>query len=174
MINRENIKKAFIYFVLILYIFFLVKILLLSRVSHPELRSINLIPFHSIMKYLSGSTVNLKRFAFSNLGGNILIFVPLGTYLPLFKKDKRVINNLFFIFIVSLIVEIIQGVFAIGASDIDDIILNSFGGFLGILFFKLLLSLLGDDKKIRTIISLLSVLGLPILLYLLFMVKLRL
>jgi len=107
--------------------------------------------------------------------GNIVIFIPLGIYLPLFKKDKRVIINLLFIFIVSLFVEIIQGLLGIGASDIDDIILNCLGGWVGILGYKLLLFTLQDEKKVHTAITILSVIvGLPVLLYLLFMVKLRL
>lgn len=173
--KRERIKTVFLYGVFICYILFLIKILLLSRTPHSELRSINLIPFYSIKEYISGSTANLKKFAFSNLAGNIIIFIPLGIYLPLLKKDKRVMTNLLFIFIVSLFVEITQGLLAIGASDIDDIILNCLGGWIGILGYKFLLSLLRHEKKVRTAITILSALvGLPVLLYLLFMVRLRL
>lgn len=121
----ERIKTVFLYGVFICYILLLIKILFLSRISLLELfnsqrtlvRSINLIPFHSIMEYIYGSTANLKKFAFGNVVGNIVIFIPLGVYLPLFKKDKRVLSNLFFIFTVSLFVEIIQGLLGIGASE---------------------------------------------------------
>lgn len=180
--KRERIKTVFLYGVFICYILFLIKLLILSRVSLLDLfnsqrtlnRSINLIPFHSITEYISGSTANLKRFAFSNVVGNIVIFIPLGIYLPLLKKDKRVITNLLFIFIVSLFVEIIQGLLGIGASDIDDIILNSLGGLVGILGYKFLLFILRDEKKVRVAITILSAIGLPVLLCLLFMVRLRL
>jgi glycopeptide antibiotics resistance protein len=173
--KRERIKTVFLYGVFICYILFLIKILLLSRISHSEHRSINLIPFYSITEYISGSTANLKRFAFSNLVGNIVIFIPLGIYLPVLKKDKRVITNLLLIFIVSLFVEIIQGILGIGASDIDDIILNCLGGWFGILGYKSLLLLLQDEKKVRNAITALSAfVGLPVLFYLLFMIKLRL
>ncbi|MBW9159783.1 VanZ family protein, partial [Clostridium tagluense] len=118
--KRERIKAVFLYGVFICYILLLIKILFLSRISHLEHRSINLTPFYSIMEYISGRFAN----AFSNVVGNIVIFIPLGTYLSLFKNDKRVITNLLLIFIVSLFVEIIQGLLGIGASDIDDIILN--------------------------------------------------
>ena len=106
--------------------------------------------------------------------GNIVIFVPFGVYLPLFKNDKRVTTNLLFIFMVSLFVEIIQGLFGIGASDIDDVILNCFGGLLGILGYKLFLFILRDEKKAYTIITILStIIGLPIVLYFLFFIKMR-
>lgn len=77
--------------------------------------------------------------------------------------------------LISLCVEIIQGLLGIGASDIDDIILNCLGGWIGILGYKFLLLLLLDDKKVHTVIKILStIVGLPVLLYLLFIVRLRL
>ncbi|UZW15134.1 VanZ family protein [Clostridium pasteurianum] len=171
--KRERIKTVFLYGVFICYILLLIKILLLSRISHSQFRSINLIPFHSIMEYISDSSRNIKTFAFGNVVGNIVIFIPFGIYLPLFKNDKRVIANLLFILIVSLSVEIIQGILGIGASDIDDIILNCLGGLIGILGYKFLLLILQDEKKVYTAITILSAIGLPCILYYLFMVRMR-
>lgn len=181
--KRENIEKVFLYIVLVCYIAFLIKLFFLSRVTMAELfdstrietRSINLIPFNTIIEYISGKTTNLKDFAFSNLVGNIIVFIPLGVYLPLLKKDKSFKINFIIIFIVSLFVEIIQGVFGIGATDIDDIILKCLGGGFGILGYKFLTLLISDKKKVRTIITIIScIVGLPILLYLLFFIRLRL
>lgn len=179
--KRERIKTVFLYGVFICYILLLIKILFVSRVSLWELfnsqrtlsRSINLIPFYSIKEYILGSSATIKKFAFGNVVGNIVIFIPLGTYLSLFKNDKRVITNLLFIFIVSLFVEIIQGLLGIGAADIDDIILNCLGGLVGILGYKFLLFILRDEKKVRAAITILSAIGLPYILYYLFMVKMR-
>lgn len=182
MSKRERIETVFLYGVFICYILFLFKLLFLSRVSLLDLfnsqraldRSINIIPFYSIKEYISSNIATIKKFAFSNLVGNIVIFIPLGTYLSLFKNNKRIITNLLFIFIVSLFVEIIQGLLGIGTSDIDDIILNSLGGLVGILVYKFLVFILRDEKKVRVSITILSAIGLPVLLYLLFMVRLRL
>jgi glycopeptide antibiotics resistance protein len=126
------------------------------------------------MQYISSSSETLRGLAFGNVVGNIVIFIPLGIYLPLFKKDKRVVDNLIFIFIVSLFVEIIQWLLGIGVSDIDDIILNCLGGWIGILGYKFLLSILRDEKKVHTAIAIpAAIVGLPIILYLLFMMKMR-
>ncbi|MGG3988894.1 VanZ family protein [Bacillus smithii] len=171
--KRERMKTVFLYGVFICYILLLIKILFLSRISHLEHRSINLIPFYSIMEYISGRSANIKAFAFSNVVGNIVIFIPLGTYLSLFKNDKRIITNLLFIFIVSLFVEIIQGLLGIGASDIDDIILNGLGGLIGISGYKFLLFIIRDEKKVHTAITILSAIGLPRILYYLFMMRMR-
>lgn len=179
--KRERIEKAFLYGVFICYILFLIKLLFLSRVSLLELfnsqrtldRTINIIPFSSITEYLFSNSPTVKRFAFGNVIGNIAIFIPLGVYLSLFKNNKKIINNLLLIFIVSLFTEIIQGLLGIGSSDIDDIILNCFGGLVGILGYKCLLFILHNDKKVRFTITILSAIGLPILLYLLFIIRLR-
>lgn len=171
--KRTRIKTVFLYGVFICYIFLLIKILLLSRISHSELTSINLIPFYSIKEYVFSNSDTVKKFAFGNVVGNIIIFIPLGTYLSLFKNNKRVITNLLSIFIVSLFVEIIQGILGIGASDIDDIILNCLGGLIGILGYKFLLFILRDKKKVHTAITILSAIGLPFVLFYLFMVRMR-
>jgi glycopeptide antibiotics resistance protein len=180
--KRERINTVFLYGIFICYLLLLIKILLLSRVSPLEMfnsqrtlfRSINLIPFHSIMEYISGSSDTLRSFAFGNVVGNIVIFIPLGIYLPLFKKDKSVLVNLLLIFIVSLFVEIIQGLLGIGVSDIDDIILNCLGGWIGILGYKFLLFILRDEKKVHTAITIPSaIVGLPVILYLLLLMKMR-
>jgi glycopeptide antibiotics resistance protein len=171
--KRERTKTVFLYGVFICYILLLIKILLASRISYSGLRSINLIPFYSIKEYIFSDSTVIKKFAFGNIIGNIIIFVPLGTYLLLFKKDKRIITNLLVIFIVSLFVESIQGLLAIGASDIDDIILNCIGGLIGILGYKFLLVILRHEKKVNTAITIVSAIGLPRILYYLFMVKMR-
>jgi glycopeptide antibiotics resistance protein len=171
--KRERIKKVFLYGVFICYILLLIKILLLSRTSHSEFRSINLIPFYSIKEYIFSNSTTIKKFAFGNVVGNIVIFIPLGTYLSLFNNNRRVITNQLFIFIVSLFIEIIQGILGIGASDIDDIILNCLGGLIGILGYKFLLFILRDEKKVHTAITTLSAIGLPGILYYLFMMRMR-
>lgn len=182
MIKRERTEAVILYGVFICYILFLIKLLFLSRVSLSTMingqrtlyRSINLIPFYSIKEYIFSSSATIKRFAFTNVAGNIIIFIPLGAYLSLFKRNKRVITNLLFILIASLFIEIIQGLIAIGAADIDDIILNCLGGLSGILGYKLLLFMLRNEKKVRSAITALSAIGLPVLLNLLFMIRLRL
>lgn len=171
--KRERIQSVFLYGVFICYFVLLMKILLFSRIAHTELRSINLIPFKSILNYLSGSTANAKAFAFGNVIGNIVIFIPFGVYLPLFKKDKRILPNLLILGAVSLLVEIIQGIFGIGTADIDDLILNCLGGLIGISGYRLLLFWVRDEKKIRTAITILSAVGLPAIVYYLFMVRMR-
>ncbi|SEM91738.1 VanZ family protein [Lihuaxuella thermophila] len=174
--KRERIETVFIYGVFICYILFLIKLLILSRMSHfgpSEPWTFNLIPFNTIKEYIFSNSANIKRFAYGNVVGNIAIFIPLGAYLSFFKNNKEGKTNLLFIFAVSLSVEIIQGILGIGASDIDDIILNCLGGWIGILGYKFLLFVFRDDKKVRTAIAILSAIGLPRLIFYLFIMRMK-
>ena len=170
------VKTIILYGVVVFYSLLLLKILFLSRVSFSELfvgvrtafESVNLIPFSSIGGYIFGDAEGVGRFAFGNIIGNIVIFVPLGAFLPLFKKDKRVLVNFLIISGTSLLVELIQGLLAIGTFDIDDLILNSLGGLVGILAYKGLATIFKDDKKVSTVIEIL-----PVILYLLFYIQMR-
>lgn len=89
----------------------------------------NIIPFETIM-----NTFNLlSSWSIFNLLGNILIFIPLGILLTNIK------GNIVFVFMLSLIttctLEISQFITNIGTFDVDDILLNSFGGFIGYLLY---------------------------------------
>ncbi|MWC27615.1 VanZ family protein [Paenibacillus sp. MMS18-CY102] len=182
MTRRERVTAGFLYGIFICYIIFLIKLLFLSRVSLVDLfdsqraaiRSINLIPFKSIKDYMVDDPATIRRFAFSNVVGNIVIFIPLGIFLLVFKNGKRIMANVLLLFLVSLFVEIMQWLLGIGVADIDDIILNSLGGWIGIVGCKLLFVILRDKRRVRTVITMLSAIGLPAILYILFMVKLRL
>ncbi|WP_317979613.1 VanZ family protein [Paenibacillus glycanilyticus] len=178
--TRQRIETVILYGVCICYIIVLLKILFLSRVSIAEIfntertitRSINLVPFHSITEFITGSTANAKRFAFANVMGNILIFIPLGVYLPLSKNNY--ITNVLSIIALSLFVEIIQGLLGIGIADIDDIILNSIGGCIGLIVYRFLLIILRNKNRVMTAITVISaIVGFPITYYLMFMIKMR-
>ena len=179
--KRERIEKVILYGVFICYTLLLLKILFLSRISLSGLfdsqrsayRSINLIPFYSIIDYLSGGTEILTKLSFANVAGNIIIFIPFGVYLPLFRKDKKIMANLFLVIITSLFVEVIQWIFGIGTADIDDIILNCIGGLIGILGYKILSYILRVDKNTHTVITILSIIGLPVILYYLLLIKMQ-
>ena len=92
-------------------------------------------------------------FAIFNVVGNIILFIPLGIYLTLLKRYKRIYVNILWIFSISLLVEIVQYVFGIGISDVDDIILNSLVCFVGIFIYKFLLSMFKNENKVKFIIT---------------------
>ena len=87
---------------------------------------VNLIPFVNLLDYDS------KRDLLINLIGNFAMFIPTGVMAPLIYKNcnsfKKVALTGFFI---SVAIEIIQLPFAVRASDVDDLILNTLGCVVG-------------------------------------------
>lgn len=96
--------------------------------------SYNLVPFRTIRAQLAqlGESSAIARFAFRNLAGNVVLFVPLGLFLPaLWQRQRR-----FGVFLATtsggiLLVELIQLFTTLGSLDVDDLILNVLGACLG-------------------------------------------
>ena len=59
-------------------------------------------------------------------------FVPFGVFAYALWQEKSFLFQILPIFLTSLGFEVIQFVFAIGATDITDLITNTFGGMIGI------------------------------------------
>lgn len=72
-----------------------------------------------------------------NILGNVLAFVPLGFMLPTIWEGWRHWYLIVpFGFMVSLLVEMIQLTTKVGTFDVDDLLLNSVGAWIGyVLFF---------------------------------------
>lgn len=99
----------------------------------------NLKPLKEIHRYIAYYDVIGPYTVFLNLAGNILAFVPFGLFFPLLSRRNRSFFKVALIsFEVSLLVELIQLVTRVGSCDVDDIILNTLGGMLGHLCFKVL------------------------------------
>ncbi|SLK31194.1 Predicted integral membrane protein [Mycobacteroides abscessus subsp. abscessus] len=109
------------------------------------IRSINLIPFSTILSYLALSNdqvSNWNQVSLINLLGNVLVFVPFGIFLPLIWKPFRTFTSLFWMSIfIPLFIEITQ-LFIGRSTDIDDVILNAFGIIFGFCVYKILETLL--------------------------------
>ncbi len=106
----------------------------------------NLEPFSSIrFFYRVGS-----GFLTKNILGNIVGFIPLGILLPaLFSRLRRWWKTTLFIFILSALFEVTQLITGWGLFDVDDIILNSFGGWVGFVIFYIGTKALILDHRAR-------------------------
>lgn len=60
---------------------------------------------------------------------------------------------------VSLLYEVLQFIFAIGASDITDIIGNTFGGIIGIFIYIVLHRLFKTEFKINKVLNIIALIG---------------
>lgn len=85
----------------------------------------NFIPFREIFRYKIGSRLFLK-----NILGNMLLFLPFGFFTSHYIKIEKTSTIFVLTFIASVSIESVQ--MAIGrVFDVDDIILNICGGFIG-------------------------------------------
>ena len=147
--------RFFVLFFFIVYILILLKIILFKygiNLSFFWLRDrasfgINLLPFDTIIRTIKGfGLFNMNTII--NIVGNIIIFSPLGFFLPIiFAKYEKLLSVIVFSFITSLIFEVIQYITDLGAFDIDDIILNILGGWVGFLVYRIIDIIL---KKYKT------------------------
>ncbi len=148
---KSTKQKRISYVVFCVYFILLVWLIIFkfstSFSDLPNIRSINLIPYY----YALDSITHLKQVIY-----NIIVFVPLGVYVQIFKNNWKIISKFGVVFGVSFIFEALQYIFAIGVSDITDIIGNTAGGILGIFLFILIKKI--APKKYISIINLLGIL----------------
>lgn len=98
-------------------------------------RNINLIPFKTILQYLVRDR-DIRNMLI-NIAGNIAVFMPMGFLLPIVFKPFNRFGSIFAaIFSATFLIEAAQYFFAAGSSDIDDILLNLMGGFIGLFIYK--------------------------------------
>lgn len=161
--KHRILHHVLLYSVFVLYIVMLVAILFRSQL---DTRTIKFVPFGTILDFLSREKVSYF-FIITNLLGNVVLFVPLGIYFALFSHGKQEKRNIFLVFLMSLLAEIIQVTFKWGVGDIDDVILNTLGGYLGVVSYRFLLAK-GEEDKVRKIVEIVAlvvgVISLPVFL----------
>lgn len=110
---------------------------------------LNLTPFVGIINDIKqigiaydGDTVFMIRLIIRNVGGNILLLMPLGVLSPIiWNKFKDFKNIVLFGFVISISIESIQFIELIAGGwgrtvDIDDVICNVLGVILGYFIYK--------------------------------------
>lgn len=154
------IYKLVLIFVLCLYLAILTKLILFKYIPLSEIinhfnftydeyhwRSNNLVPFKTIYFYLFLADINFN-IRVENLAGNIIGFAPFGFILPLLAKRFQKLGAITLAtFCLSLTFELLQLIFEFGSFDVDDLILNTFGGMLGYIPIKVFLLIIHSKKK---------------------------
>ena len=119
-----------------------------GREDHAEYRY-NLTLFQEIGRYYGvGIRTGSWNLFLLNVVGNICVFIPLGMFLPkLFARCR----NLFFVIVLSLelslVVEVVQLMTRVGSFDVDDLLLNTIGGTLGYLIYKIFAGIIHLIRK---------------------------
>lgn len=151
--NKINLQYELLLILFIIYITGTLAVTIvpasISNFSNPRQLDLNLIPIIYTCKYfistLSEPDNTSTYFALENIIGNLILFIPLGIFLPLlfanFRKFKKVV---IISFLCSLVIECTQHILrqfgTYRTVDIDDIILNTLGAMIGWFIFSKLLT----------------------------------
>lgn len=108
-----------------------------GRFAHEDYRY-NLELFKEIKRFI----IYRHYFSFeeiiTNLFGNVFAFSPFGALLPFVRKQKTgFISVLFETFCFSFVIESMQLIFRVGVFDVDDLLMNTIGGVIGYIVYKI-------------------------------------
>ena len=157
--NKTNKLTNVLFIIYLIVLFWILLFKFGVRFSYMENRNVNLIPFGKI--------------DVSETILNVVIFVPLGIYAGVLFKRWGFVKKLFFFFLISLMFEVLQLIFKIGAFDITDIITNISGGIIGSLIFEAIEKLFNNSVKSRKFITIIAAIGTVLMISLLLLLKLN-
>lgn len=131
-------KKLIGYLLMAGYLVFIGYFGLFSKIAGRNFihaKEYNIIPFYTISNCLRIQNVsNIMPFVV-NIIGNIAVFMPFGIIMPIIiserKRNKPIFIILFGALLLALSVELIQYIMSVGVFDVDDVILNTIGAFVG-------------------------------------------
>lgn len=127
---------------IILIVYFLIFSDMFGRGSGYNERRYNLRPFQEILRFIKYGDQLDGQSVFLNIYGNIIAFVPFGMLIR-WARNKRttLLQATIYSFVFTLAIEIVQYITKLGVFDVDDIILNTFGGVTGYLIYYIMLVL---------------------------------
>ena len=160
----NNVTNGLTIGLFIIYLIALCWILLFKlgvQFSYMQERRTNLIPFNESLILRSENILNL------------VIFVPLGIYTGILFKKWLFGKKVFFVIILSLLVEGLEYILRLGAFDITDIITNSLGGVIGLMIFNGLKKVFSDHLKAQRFINKIAATGTAFMILLLVLLKMN-
>lgn len=129
--KRERIKHLFFIYMMMLYhvtVFRNNHTIWNIQVTEHAISDVNLIPFYNSIKLFFGNSLFSALY---NVLGNIIWFMPLGYFLAIVGHKKRLYEAVIVGLLVSASIEILQFLFFTGITDIDDLLFNVVGSWLG-------------------------------------------
>lgn len=164
-ISRDNVMKYLVLGIFTLYLFVLYQYVAYINIgwfittdyigNHNLSTHISLIPFHTIIEALTAPYFIPSYYI--QIIGNLLLLTPLAfslRFLKVLKNNKETIIAVFFTSLGIEIVQLIQTYFSTGfinsqgrATDIDDLILNTLSGVIGIEVYKLITRFFGSTES---------------------------
>lgn len=126
----RNLTKTVCYIFFAIYLSAVYAVVGLPTVNYSRFDpNFNVIPFAYMFSDYMNSLLN------------VLLFMPLGFALPVFWKDfKKLFPTVLFGFSTSLLIEVLQ-IFTFRATDVNDLMTNTFGTILGWCAARILLQI---------------------------------
>lgn len=116
----------------------------------PHIRNINLIPYGQ-------SVIVNGKIDFGEMIDNAIVFIPVGVYIAILWRRRSFLGKVLPIAGISLLYEVLQYIFAIGATDITDLIHNTVGGIIGIFIALSVFKIF--PKQANRILNVLAMIG---------------
>ncbi|MFV0249467.1 MAG: VanZ family protein [Bacilli bacterium] len=164
MINKEKIilYKELLKFGFIVYIISLFYVVTFQDIIFG---TSNFIPFKEVFRYEI-----LSKLFFKNVIGNVIMFIPYGFFISYFLNLNKKKYVFYLCLIVSLTIEVTQ--LLIGrVFDVDDIMLNILGGFIGYFIYDIINNIKDNLPKIFKKDSLYNFISIVILFGIIFYVS---
>lgn len=114
-------------------------------------QSINLIPFRTVQIFVQTLSVSENsqaiRHSIINLAGNIVMFVPLGFFIPSISEKFRTFGmTMLCAGLCIVFIEVLQLFSLLGSCDIDDLILNLIGIAAGYCLYRAFRKITGGER----------------------------
>lgn len=129
-------RILFVFYIVFVFYFLLVSEIY-GRTGEMKDYHYNLVLFREIMRFWNYREQLGIFSVFANLAGNILIFIPIGFFLPMASIHRKFAVMTFECFCISWIIEVTQLITKVGCYDVDDLLLNTLGGVFGYILFMI-------------------------------------
>lgn len=165
----RSVNKPLLYISFFLYFSLLVWIVIFKcNLYIPVSESMIIMPTKPLIERISLSLPTIERIKNMmrdiDFWRNIIIFIPLGIYLPLISRRVRLLSGTLIAFLISLSFEISQVFTCIGGFTLEDLFSNTVGFLIGYIIFKVAMNRL-PEGVINIINIAIIVIATPIFLY---------
>ncbi len=128
--KREDFTYFFQWASIAFYVFYVVLLIfsfiLIRKINLAGDRQLNLIPFYQIFRYFSSAS-DVVYYLF----GNLLFFSPIGFFLSVRHPALKWWKKLLIAFGIGIVIEVSQYLLNTGMADVDDVLLNAAGFYIG-------------------------------------------
>ena len=135
-----------IYLILLGYFLFFAESM--GRQNHGDEYRYNLILFQEIKRFIYHADILGIKAVAMNILGNVVVFMLFGYFIPrISRRTVGVFSTTLFSLEFSFFIELIQLISKKGSFDVDDLFMNTVGGFLGYIIYYIVYKCIQNNRK---------------------------